>query len=307
MPLIGVAVAVLFGTFFWFSQQKKTYLLLVLSFVPVAAFTAISLYVVAKGGGEPFRYNDRIRELDIAFPFYVYVISYLPMLILAAIAIWKTPDRRMRFYLGGFAVTILALSFNHLLGYNNHPARFVVSSFPILCILASVGIFRLAQWKRKGTPALIGLFCILLFLGIFQNIGQRTFHVAATTPRPISPWIAPTVEAMDRVRAENKDAVFYVWPLKIHTVNLTPYTGAKFFYRWLFYSDDNTLSELFNQLDRSQTIDELFRRIWGQNLKIDYVVVTGPAPTDGSEVLQDQFLFQQNGVSIFKVAKPTKN
>lgn len=304
MPLLAVAAVIPYGIFFWFSRQKKAHLLLLASAIPVAAVTATTLYMVSKAGGEAFRYNNRVRELDMAFPPLVYLVSYLPILALAAVAIWRSPDKRSRIYLGALGLTSLALSYNNFLGYNNHPCRFVTSSFPILCILASVGLFRLYEWKRKEARIALTIAGVLIGVGVFQNMATFT-HVALTTPREISPWVAPAVEAVNKVRAKERDAVFYVWPLKVHAMNLAPYTGARFFYQYPIFADEGTQS-IYNQLDTSTSLDDLLRRMWSLGVHVDYILVAGPAPTDGSGTAQSQFLFHHNGISVFKVSKNTQ-
>jgi hypothetical protein len=225
--LFGAAVV---GRIMWKDPSTRIiWCLIMIGLVPQLALTAANLATIAQTGGRPFYYNEVVRTLDLAIPFWVVLVSYFPLIALSWIAVTKLSNQGLKTDLQAICVAMLAAVFNHVLGYNNHPYRFLPFSMPMLCLVASIGAEVLLR-ERTYPKMRVVAGCVLLgliVLGIVQNACTYS-RIAWTTPSRKDPRVDPLVRVIEEIRSAHPDDVFLPQFLTMHWFQLAPYCGARF-------------------------------------------------------------------------------
>ncbi len=257
--------------FFWLSRQKAWFLLLAASVVPVLLYCGWNLYVIHRWGGDPLFYHEKYRAKDLAIPAGVYLGAYFPMLVLAGIALWRSPPPAARWLYRAIGLAILMMVFNHAWGYNNHPYRFIPYTAPLLAILAVQGLRSL--WATGARSRLARMLAIAMVCLLAVGIGKNLYSYSRYAGRlqyAIDPGVKEIAAMIETVRATRPEAVFYLYSPRIQMAQLAPYTGARFLLR--SYLQTGWSEEHLMQLAQAPSAEAACDRIRRDGINVDYVV-----------------------------------
>lgn len=253
--LFGLGV-VLF--FFWFSPQKLLYVLLGLSLAPLAIYLLVNYLIVRREGSDPNFMHFVTRSVDLAIPLHVYFVAFFPLLVGVFTYWYLCPSGLSRWFCVTLIVGILALVFNHFLGYNNHPYRFIPYSVPLLCLFTAQGLrFLWVEASKQWLVNLPGLFMIgiigLLLVGSIKNLYFFYYHLLPRLHERVPPGMVQVAQKIEELRTGEPDAVFFVVADHFTMSRLTPFTSAKFF-------DQSPFQPYDPEIERRERV------LWGRSL-----------------------------------------
>ncbi len=198
-----------------------------------AVLIVFNLKVLADANLNSMSYDNRVRATDLSIPLLIQIEAFWP-LIIAALLLFTT---RIRDFSQKSAVVLLicsaAMVNNDLLGYNNHPYRFIVYSFPALVISAAIGLkyYCKAISEKKSYWRIISYITILaISSGVVTGIYKGTL-ISLPLQQVNSYSIDSNVKKWAAIIDDHKpkDGYVFVHPTIADSPHLACYTHAKFY------------------------------------------------------------------------------
>lgn len=262
MPLLAASGGAAGLFVFVHAQNRLRGLLLLpaLAMVPAALLALANILEFRAHSAGGVDYNENVRMIPLSIPASYILKCYFPVIVLSIVSFWKDRSPLRKGIKAAVMAASVLLVFNHAFGYGNHPYRFVPYAFPFWALLAGDGLVRLlaaSSWKARLAAGGLG---ILLAMGSWSSFHLRPAYDIPGNYRPVDPLVLTIRDEIERIRQNERNAVFFSEYLLMPMERLAPHTAARF----LTAAPINTASRIGQLL----TYDQVLAR----NARPDYVI-----------------------------------
>lgn len=232
VPLIllgGLAFLVYACTFvFGNSYTRKRQLVIILSLLP----TLILIYFNMVSLDFNVGYNNRVRTIDLAIPFFEYVKNFAPILIGSFIYLILGNKSSLTYKVSlALIISSLVWVFNHYFAFNNHPYRFIPYSQPFITFVAFMGMIELWKLKNKYIRNILITILVMSFLVGAKNVDKIWKNRGGFVDKNsihLYDNMNSIIEKVESIRKDEKDAYFYTDVSMYESSFLAILTGGKF-------------------------------------------------------------------------------
>jgi hypothetical protein len=248
-------------------------LTLLLPLLAPAFLIIFNAHVVAKSDPNLLNYNNTVRSIDLSIPPLVQIATFWPF-VLGGLLLLFIPIKNGS---KAIAVALLACSIaminNDLLGYNNHPYRYMVYAFPAIVIAAAAGLKNLhALASAKGTLCrgvsylVFAIVSIGVVKGIYMGISV-SFPLQQTNSFKVNNDIKNLAALLENNNP--KEGYVFVYPAVAAIPQLACYTSTKYYMASIVGFNEN----FDHDVDKTTSYAELINRIKSKGLPISLILI----------------------------------